>query len=175
MFHVALREKPATARVLVPEDSERSFVTMAFSTVNRWGVKGHARDTFEEFPGGEAAFDACMSRHGSMFVSRSLALAQDVLNNRLYEGIRERGGLVYSIGIEWEPYQYMDAGFFSITLAPMPEKQDVAIEKVTLIIQEFLRNGFTEEEMSASKVVPIPAISYPEVERCAQHAARGGS
>jgi len=49
-----------------------------------------------------------------MFVARSIALFSDVINNRLYERVREKGGLVYSVDMSFDPMFYADAGFFTV-------------------------------------------------------------
>ena len=51
-----------------------------------------------------------MRDHGNMFVARCIALFSDVLNNRLYERVRERGGLVYSVDLR---YARVLVGLFS--------------------------------------------------------------
>ena len=66
--------------------------------------------------------------HGDMFVGRCIALLTDVINNRLYERVRERGGLVYSVDMAFDPLFYADAGFFTLALAPFPEKMEVAVD-----------------------------------------------
>lgn len=66
--------------------------------------------------------------HGDMFVARSVALLTDIINNRLYERLRERGGLVYSVDMAFDPLFYADAGFFTLALAPFPDKIDVAVD-----------------------------------------------
>ena len=107
-------------QVEIPDDTVRSYVAMSFASVNRWGVWGHRRDLWDDFPGGERELDRRMQEHGSMFVARSLALLSDVINNRLYERVREKGGLVYSIDLMFDPMFYADAGFFTGLPLPLP-------------------------------------------------------
>ena len=61
-------------------------------------------------------------------MGRCIALLTDVINNRLYERVRERGGLVYSVDMAFDPLFYADAGFFTLALAPFPEKMEVAVD-----------------------------------------------
>jgi hypothetical protein len=44
--------------------------------------------------------------------------------------------LVYSIDISYDPLFYSNAGFFSIHLAPVPDKMDFAIDLVKSIIAQ---------------------------------------
>jgi hypothetical protein len=44
--------------------------------------------------------------------------------------------LVYSIDISYDPLFYANAGFFSIHLAPVPDKMDFAIDLVKSIIAQ---------------------------------------
>ena len=80
-----------------------------------------------------------------------MALLTDVINNRLYERVRERGGLVYSVDIMFDPMFYADAGFFTVSLAPLPDKMDVAIDLVKTIIADVQASGITARELEASR------------------------
>jgi len=80
--------------------------------------------------------DRRMRDHGDMFVARCIALFSDVINNRLYERVRERGGLVYSVDLSFDPLFYADTGFFVIGLAPFPDKMDLAIQLVQSILAD---------------------------------------
>ena len=57
----------------------------------------------------------------------SFGVKSDVLNvthhnvmisNRLFEEIREKRGLVYSIGYSWRPYRLLSGGYATITFMP---------------------------------------------------------
>ena len=131
---------------------------MGFSSVNRWGVWHHVRDLWDDFPGGERQLDKRMRDHGDMFVSRCIALLSDVVNNRLYERVRERGGLVYSVDLSFDPLFYADVGFFVISLAPFPDKMDVAVQLVQTILADVQANGITEKELEASRRPTISEV-----------------
>lgn len=151
LFHLETRTRAVRARVEIPDDSVRSHVSMGFASVNRWGVMDHIRNLWEEFPGGERALDAKMRRHGDMFVARCIALLADIVNNRLYERVREKGGLVYSVDMSFDPLFYADAGFFTFSLAPFPDKIDVAVDLVKAIVADVQANGVTDTELEEAR------------------------
>lgn len=151
MFHLATRNRAVRAKVEIPDDTVRSYVSMGFASVNRWGVWEHRRDIWQDFTGGERQLDKRMKDHGNMFVARCMALLTDVINNRLYERVRERGGLVYSVDMMFDPMFYADAGFFTVSLAPLPDKMDVAIDLVKTIIADVQASGITARELEASR------------------------
>jgi len=151
LFHLDTRQRAVRAKVEIPDDVVRSYVCMGFSSVNRWGVWNHVRDLWDDFPGGERQLDRRMRDHGDMFVARCIALFSDVINNRLYERVRERGGLVYSVDLSFDPLFYADTGFFVIGLAPFPDKMDLAIQLVQSILADVQANGITAKELEASR------------------------
>jgi predicted Zn-dependent peptidase len=158
LFQLDTCKRAIRARVEIPDDVVRSYVCMGFSSVNRWGVWHHVRDLWDDFPGGERQLDKRMRDHGDMFVSRCIALLSDIVNNRLYERVRERGGLVYSVDLSFDPLFYADVGFFVISLAPFPDKMDVAVQLVQTILADVQANGITEKELEASRRPTISEV-----------------
>jgi predicted Zn-dependent peptidase len=90
----------------IEDDTERAYVLMGFPSVNRWGrlkpstpgatdidlVGGKGLQLVPDTLAGGGRY--CREMH----VSRCMSVANDIISNRLFEEIREKRGLVYSIG-----------------------------------------------------------------------------
>lgn len=77
------------------------------------------------------------------------ALGGGGMSSRLFEEVREKRGLVYSIGTQLTPYKA--AGLFSGSLATSNEQVAAALQLVRDEFARIVRDGLTEEELSASK------------------------
>ncbi len=71
------------------------------------------------------------------------------LSSRLFQEIRERRGLAYSV---WsERVAYHDAGFLSIGLGTAPEHVDEVLDIVTVELTSLGSDGITERELAIAK------------------------
>ena len=138
-------------RVRVKDDVERTSIMMIAPCINRWGTAGDIVELGDEYPGGREAYERIMEEHGQMLANRCLVLAQDIINNRLYERIREQKGMVYSVGMSWDPMFVMDKGFVSVQLMPFPEKIQESSDAVMAVLRELMDEGFTQDEFDAVK------------------------
>ena len=69
--------------------------------------------------------------------------------SRLTEEVREKRGLVYSVYSYFSPMQAF--GSFQIGLQTKKEQADEALKVVHAILDKFLKNGVTEQELKAAK------------------------
>lgn len=67
-----------------------------------------------------------------MHVSRCMSVANEIISNRLFQEIREKRGLVYSIGFSWRPYRLLSGGYCTITF--MPKFDQVQIHTTRFIL-----------------------------------------
>lgn len=78
------------------------------------------------------------------------------MSSRLFQEVREKLGLVYSIS------SYNDVGdlasVFSISLGTSPKKVPLALKTINCVIQDVIKNGFTKEELIQAKNMTISAI-----------------
>jgi len=78
------------------------------------------------------------------------------MSSRLFQEVREKLGLVYSIYSYHENY---DLGSrLLITLGTTPKKLQLALKTIKRVINEVLEKGFTEEELKQVKNMGISAI-----------------
>ena len=77
------------------------------------------------------------------------ALGGGSMSSRLFEEVREKRGLVYSVGTQLTPYKA--AGLFSGSLATSNEQVAAALQLVRDEFARVARDGLTAEELSASK------------------------
>jgi len=145
----------------IVDDTERAYTIMAFPTVNRWGhLKGVAPGAISidlrGSKGLERVPDPLSAGAGGkyckeMHVSRCMSVANDIISNRLFEEIREKRGLVYSISYSWRPYRLLSGGYSSISFMPKLEQVASSVEQVKLVLRQILDEGFTEEEFQGAK------------------------
>jgi len=78
------------------------------------------------------------------------------MSSRLFQEVREKLGLVYSIS------SFNDVGdiasVFSISLGTSPKKVPLALKTINCVIKEVVKNGFTEEELMQAKNMTISAL-----------------
>ncbi len=71
------------------------------------------------------------------------------MSSRLFQEVRERRGLAYSVGSEWQ--QYSDAGSLFLYAATAPTRaahvREVLLEQASALVEK----GVTEEEVAAAK------------------------
>jgi len=77
------------------------------------------------------------------------ALGGGSMSSRLFEEVREKRGLVYSIGTQLTPYKA--AGLFSGSLATSNAQVGAALQLVRDEFARIVRDGLTPEELAASK------------------------
>lgn len=77
------------------------------------------------------------------------ALGGGSMSSRLFEEVREKRGLVYSIGTQLTPYKA--AGLFSGSLATSNAQVAAALQLVRDEFARIVREGLTPEELAASK------------------------
>jgi len=145
----------------IVDDTERAYTIMAFPTVNRWGqLKGVAPGATSidlrgakglEFVPETLTAGAGGAYCKDMHVSRCMSVANDIISNRLFEEIREKRGLVYSIGYSWRPYRLLSGGYSSITFMPKFDQVSQSVEQVKAVLKQILDEGFTEEEFQGAK------------------------
>jgi predicted Zn-dependent peptidase len=95
------------------------------------------------------------------------------MGSRLFQSVRERHGLAYSI-YTMQDY-YHDTGYFSVYLATEAAKAAQAVELVLAELQEIKVNALTEEELATAKsqlkgnMVLSLESSYNRMSRMARH------
>lgn len=77
------------------------------------------------------------------------ALGGGSMSSRLFEEVREKRGLVYSVGTQLTPYKA--AGLFSGSLATSNEQVAAALQLVRAEFARLARDGLTEKELAESK------------------------
>jgi len=143
----------------IEDDTERAYVLMGFPSVNRWGqLKPSSPGATEiDLVGGKGlqlvpdSLAAGGSYCKEMHVSRCMSVANDIISNRLFEEIREKRGLVYSIGYGWRPYRLLSGGYCTITFMPKFDQVSEGVEEVKKVLQTILDEGFTDEEFVGAK------------------------
>lgn len=81
----------------------------------------------------------------------------NLISGRLFQQIRERDGLVYSIRAIDSIYDY--AGFFSVYTNTNPKHLDIVIEKVKHEVLHMIRNGITKKELEIARNHLLGSIS----------------
>lgn len=71
------------------------------------------------------------------------------MSSRLWQEVRERRGLCYSIYTYGAGHQ--DTGLFGIYTAVNPDAERQALEAVLVMVDELVQNGVTEEELSRAR------------------------
>ena len=145
----------------ITDDTERAYVLMAFPTVNRWGrlVASAPGGVELDLVGGKSlklvpstiSAGAGGSYCADMHVSRCMSVANDIISNRLFEEVREKRGLVYSIGFSWRPYRLLSGGYCSISFLPKMDQVAQSVAQVKAVLRDLLDNGFSEDEFQGSK------------------------
>ena len=82
------------------------------------------------------------------------------MSSRLFQSVRERKGLAYSIYTS--PSAYSDAGAFTICLNSSPENTAKALLAVKNEIDMLLGEGISDEELARSKIQLISSMSFAE-------------
>jgi len=152
--------KSGTADHIV-DDTERAYTIMGFPSVNRWGqlhsdVPGAVSIDLVGGKGLDLVPDTLTSGAGGLYckemhVSRCMSVANDIISNRLFEEIREKRGLVYSIGYSWRPYRLLSGGYCTITFMPKFDQVSQSVEQVKEVLKSIIDDGFTDEEFQGSK------------------------
>ncbi len=83
--------------------------------------------------------------HQSLFTS----VLGGGMSSRLFQKIRERSGLAYSVSAQFSSYS--DAGLYSIYTALNPKSQDKCLEIIRKELDDIKKNGITEEELVRAK------------------------
>ncbi len=78
------------------------------------------------------------------------------MSSRLFQRVREREGLVYSIYSSYYPYS--DTGVFSVYFATEKESADTVFRILKEEILKLLKEGVTEEELAHAKDYSIASI-----------------
>ena len=82
------------------------------------------------------------------------------MSSRLFQSVREKQGLAYSIYTM--PTAYSDVGAFTICLNNSPENTLRALESVKNEVELLLDKGITEEELARSKVQMVSSLAFSE-------------
>lgn len=81
-----------------------------------------------------------------------LDLAGRILTNRLLTEVRERRGLAYSVRARSSPHTlYQGNSRFRVSFAVDPTKADEAARVVEAVVEDFVRNGPTPEELTIAR------------------------
>lgn len=81
-----------------------------------------------------------------------LDLAGRIITNRLLTEVRERRGLAYSVRARSSPHTlYQGNSRFRVSFAVDPNKADEAARVVEAVVDDFVRNGPTPEELSIAR------------------------
>lgn len=115
----------------------------------RGAHRGHVARPFEQvnllrgYPGPARADD----RRYAVAVLH--AILGGGMSSRLFQEVRERRSLAYSVGAFRSSYS--DAGIFGVHAGCAPEKVEQTREVIDAVISEVLTAGFTDDEISAAK------------------------
>lgn len=71
------------------------------------------------------------------------------MSSRLFQEIREKRGLAYSVGTY--QYTYMDTGLFAVHAGTSADSVEQLLDVTDEILKDVIRNGLTEEELVRSK------------------------
>lgn len=82
------------------------------------------------------------------------------MSSRLFQSVREKQGLAYSIYTM--PTAYSDVGAFTICLNNSPENTRRALESVKNEVELLLDKGITDEELARSKVQMVSSLAFSE-------------
>lgn len=82
------------------------------------------------------------------------------MSSRLFQSVRERQGLAYSIYTA--PAAYCKEGLFTIALNNSPKNTDRALKSVKAEIDLLINDGITEEELTRSKVQLVSSLAFSE-------------
>jgi len=134
---VQFRNAGVRENVTVVDDVEQCSVIMGFPTVNAWGLA--AND-----PPSQAA--QAGSDKGGLHLKLCLHLAARIISNRLFEQVREKRGLVYSISFRWQAFQILQGGIALIQYMPKSGTADATEEATRQVMAELLRDGFSDSE-----------------------------
>ena len=81
-----------------------------------------------------------------------LDLAGRIITNRLLTEVRERRGLAYSVRARSSPHTlYQGNGRFRVSFAVDPNKADEAARVVEAVVDDFVRNGPTADELATAR------------------------
>lgn len=81
-----------------------------------------------------------------------LDLAGRIITNRLLTEVRERRGLAYSVRARSSPHTlYQGNSRFRVSFAVDPNKADEAARVVEAVVDDFVRNGPTPDELSIAR------------------------
>eukprot|EP00241_Pyramimonas_parkeae_P014686 CAMPEP_0114302658 /NCGR_PEP_ID=MMETSP0059-20121206/14780_1 /TAXON_ID=36894 /ORGANISM="Pyramimonas parkeae, Strain CCMP726" /LENGTH=1232 /DNA_ID=CAMNT_0001425523 /DNA_START=207 /DNA_END=3905 /DNA_ORIENTATION=- len=87
-----------------------------------------------------------------LWCNRVLNLLSDVIENRLFQEVREKQGLVYHISFGVKQYEYFfQHGIALIHLNPDPKKIDSTIAEVHKVLADLRGGNITEEEILAAQ------------------------
>ncbi len=82
------------------------------------------------------------------------------MSSRLFQSVRERQGLAYSIYTSC--YGYNDAGMFTICLNNSPTNTEKALLSVKNEIETFLDKGIDKEELDRAKIQIVSSLAFGE-------------
>ena len=68
------------------------------------------------------------------------------MNNRLYREVREKKGLVYNVTFNMTLPRFLDLGFVSFELSPVPSRVTETVELVLQVIQSIRASGIDDME-----------------------------
>ena len=82
------------------------------------------------------------------------------MSSRLFQSIRERKGLAYSIYTM--PAAYSDAGAFTVCMNNSPDNTRRALLSVKDEIEKLCNDGITEDELKRSKIQLVSSLAFSE-------------
>lgn len=93
------------------------------------------------------------------------------MSSRLFQEVRERRGLAYSVGSDWQPYS--DAGSFLLYAASAPARAEQVREVLCAQAAEIVRGGVSEDEFRGAKEHLRAALLLASEEPAARMARLG--
>jgi len=150
-------------RTFVQDESARSFQLVGFPSVGRWGTLRCAEGMDLDVAAATADFVPKNATNGEpycqkMHVSRSLAVAVDLVQSRLFQEIREKRGLVYGISFGWRPFRHIDGGYCTVQLMPKQGEEAAALAEVKKALRDVITDGVTDEEFDAAKTPLVTKV-----------------
>ena len=150
----------------LPQRPDRFDALRALQKLSQWKLPQAFRDTGRA-KGTRAAVTVAWRGADDLRGHLRLTAVAFILKGRLYDTVRERDGLTYSISVSYELHDYEGMRRIRVDLTTDPDKAARAATRVREVVAQFAADGPTEAEvvaaqrMISSQVALVRASSEP--------------
>eukprot|EP00742_Colponemidia_sp_Colp-10_P007579 GILJ01008170.1.p1 GENE.GILJ01008170.1~~GILJ01008170.1.p1 ORF type:complete len:1161 (-),score=175.55 GILJ01008170.1:1939-5382(-) len=165
-FRFPIHQTSTHTAQYIEDDAERAVIYLLLPFCNRFGQFSNTEErcivqsTKRQRLGSDATRRSVNHKPPvhPLHSYRCASIWSHVLNNRLFQRIREEQGLCYSI--EWSPvmYEFLHGGVALLTLTPFPDKLQRTLTACLELLNRFKSEPLTDAEVDEARRPLISSI-----------------